>query len=769
MSVVDKFNGLNGTIVHKKEIQTMIIQATEQEQFSVVDRLQNVLLANPKDKALKFKIARPAIEVVPSSFLPYLDYETDKDNKIIGLGKAVSPAEIYQMITDKMIELIKQANDKDYKKKWSAKAYGKGYTLPFNFVTKKMYRGVNRFLLTGFEPLENPFFLTFKQVNDLKGKVKKGSVGYEVVYFTQLYLYQDTKKKIDISSYDKAKFVAMLASKGIAIDDPDDFSLPILKYYKVFNGKDIEGIDFDLANFKKGYIDKEIPAIDENRLPVAEAIIKHYPTPQPKIFYGGDQAYYNSGTDKVQMPHLSDFDTAQDFYRTMFHELSHSTGHRSRLERKLGNTFGSKDYAFEELIAEFGATFLSAEAGIIWHTNKNHAAYLKNWNRVLVHLQDDNRFLMRAATQAQKVADFVLQYDSAGDPKYFEEFKKVTKAKKAKAKTPKTDTKKEITGSEPNKKPVVTDRRKPKQESRQLTLALNGRRKQNKVTGLGFINPVTEPEPIVQEVKEDSQSIEEIATPIPDPIVQTVIPTIKKNPLVQNIGNAGQGRPSQFFTVAGEVGKFLQRVERKAVESVVITMDGEQGAGKTTTLYKFIDAFATPGNSCLFISGEEHPDSELATKKRDEYLSPEAIANTDIVAAVNSKVQLYDLIEDYDIIFIDSWQKLLRMVGNIQLDEELRKKFNGKVFVIIFQQTTTGRTKGGAEVVFDGDIIIKMVKESSFADNYAYFDKNRYTLVPIETIRYNIATGTVYDPEAKEEITQTEAKEKPELLFTVVS
>ena len=69
------------------------------------------------------------------------------------------------------------------------------------------------------------------------------------------------------------------------------------------------------------------------------------------------------------------------------------------------------------------------------------------------------------------------------------------------------------------------------------------------------------------------------------------------------------------------------------------------------------------------------------------------------------------------------------------------------MFVVIFQQTTTGRTKGGAEVVFDGDIIIKMVKCDSFSDNYAYFDKNRYTKVPIETIRYNIANGTVYNPQ----------------------
>lgn len=224
---------------------------------------------------------------------------------------------------------------------------------------------------------------------------------------------------------------------------------------------------------------------------------------------------------------------------------------------------------------------------------------------------------------------------------------------------------------------------------------------------------------------------------------------IKTIGAIKAISDTGK-QQNNFYKVNGAVGKFLQQVERKPFESVVITIDGMQGAGKTTTLYKFIDAFASAGNSSLFISGEEHPESALAVEKRDKYLSPEAKKHTAIVGHVDNVEQLYQYLKPYDIIFIDSWQKLQRMVGAIRLDEDLRKKFNGKVFVVIFQQTTTGRTKGGAEVVFDGDIIIKMVKEASFADNYAYFDKNRYTKIPIENIRYNIAKGTVYNPNAPE-------------------
>ncbi|MEE1897074.1 zincin-like metallopeptidase domain-containing protein [Flavobacterium rakeshii] len=744
MSVVEKFNSLIGKQVTRKEIQNLLNEAKDQEQFAIVNRLENVLASNKKVQDFRFsKLSAPAIEVVPESFINCLDCHEENET-YIGLGKAVSPNEIYQMITDRMIEKIREANTPRYVQKWDAKVYGKGYLLPFNFVSKKMYRGINRYLLTDFNPLKNPFFLTFKQIEELGGKLKKGSVGLPVVYFTELYKYHNPNTKIDIGSYNLKKFIALLEENRNKIPEfkagltaqqiANNNKLPILKYYKVFNGKDVEGIDFDLDNFKHGYIENELPATEEHKMPIAEAIIKAYPSPQPKLGFGGGRAYYRPGSDHIQMPHIVDFETSQDYYRTLFHEYGHSTGYSKRLARDLTGRKGSKKYAFEELIAEFTATFLSAEAGILWHTNTNHPAYLKSWNSALTHLQDDNRFLMRAATQAQIAADFVLQYDKKGDPKYFEELKKTEKTAKPKvtvtkqakptkkapastnAKTPvKPLAKKAV-------KPTVTRKRKPEPKKQLELFGMNGRKKESglKAPVVEAVEPVNEPLPVVQQRS--------------------------RNPRALNIGAAGNEGPASYFTVLGEEGKFLQAVERKPHHSVVITMDGEQGAGKTTTLYKFMNAFATPGNSCLFISGEEHPQSSLAIEKRDKYLSQQAIANTDIVAEVNSMNDLYDLVKDYEIIFIDSWQKLVRMVGTIRLDEDLRKKFNGKVFVIIFQQTTDGRTKGGSEIVFDGDIIIKMYKQPSFNDNYAAFDKNRYTKIPIENIRYNIANGTVYNP-----------------------
>lgn len=225
---------------------------------------------------------------------------------------------------------------------------------------------------------------------------------------------------------------------------------------------------------------------------------------------------------------------------------------------------------------------------------------------------------------------------------------------------------------------------------------------------------------------------------------------------------------SQFYTVAGEVGKFLQFVERKPKESVVITLDGEQGAGKTTTLYQFMDAFAKGGNRGIFFSLEEHHESVLAQDKADRYLSPESQKMIDIVSEIDNQNEFYNLIAAYDVIYLDSWQKLQRMIGTIRLDEGLRKKFDGKVFVVIFQQTTTGRTKGGAEVVFDGDIIIKMVKEAAFNENYAYFDKNRYTKIPLENLRYNIAGAFVYNPNKPEELQPAEVEEISDFCITEI-
>jgi antirestriction protein ArdC len=175
--------------------------------------------------------------------------------------------------------------------------------------------------------------------------------------------------------------------------------VPFLKYYKVFNVAQCEGLT--------------VPVVDESAeeaefLPVdqAEAIFNAMPQ-RPQVNFGGNRAYYSPSLDYVQMPVKESFDSPDTYYNTLFHELAHSTGHTDRLARKgvtEASYFGSHEYSKEELVAEMAASFLSAESGIE-STLENSVAYLQSWMRAL---KNDKTMLVRAASMAQKASDFIL-------------------------------------------------------------------------------------------------------------------------------------------------------------------------------------------------------------------------------------------------------------------------------------------------------------------------------------------------------------------------
>lgn len=352
------------------------------------------------------------------------------------LGKPFTNDDIYQMITDKMISLVEKSTGKGYVKKWGQKEYYEkdGFLIPINFVSKNAYRGVNPWMLKDdfLAVMDNPYFMTFKQIKEKKGKLKKGSKGTPIVYFTLLYKFENPKTKKEFGTYDKDRIMKYIKNFGHQAKDFDDVvnSIAILKYYNVFNGSDIEEIDFKLDELQLGRVVKSDESLANEKNEIAELIVTNYPKPAPTIKHGGNKAYHQEANDLVQMPRFQSFDTPNDYYRTLFHELTHSTGNKKRLARKLGNKFGSKEYAKEELIAEFGAVFLSAQAGIIWHTNKNHAEYLKGWSGMLKIAKEDNKFLMRGASAAQKASDFVLNLDANNVPAFHKELGKIVSTKK---------------------------------------------------------------------------------------------------------------------------------------------------------------------------------------------------------------------------------------------------------------------------------------------------------------------------------------------------
>ena len=359
-----------------------------------------------------------------------IDYfEEAPDDEAQGLGKPIPAADIYQMITDKVISMFKNAKASDYHRPWKDDAF----FIPINFDSKKPYRGVNCLLLQeriGFAgAFRNPYFLTFNQIKKHGGRLKKGTRGYEVVYYSIRYIVpadKNTGRKA-YSSTNTQKVIDYLAKNKLSEDIVT--RIPMIRYYNVYNGASIEGIDFQLEKLQIG---RAVPdTASENQ--AAALIVENYPNP-PAIKHEGNRAYYSPSDDYVKMPKKEQFDSINDYYRILFHELTHSTGHDKRLDRGIHLMLEKEDYAKEELVAEFGAVFLSAWAGIMWYTNKNHAIYLKNWNSAIKEAENDNKFLMKAASLAQAATDYILNLDAAGQPAFLSKYEKPNKAEKPKKK-----------------------------------------------------------------------------------------------------------------------------------------------------------------------------------------------------------------------------------------------------------------------------------------------------------------------------------------------
>lgn len=275
---------------------------------------------------------------------------------------------INEMITERMIERIQATGELPWHKPWVSQ-----HARPHNLISRKPYRGVNAFLLhmMGYA---QPFFLTMKQVNGLGGRVRKGEKSMPVIFW---------------------KFVD--ADKN----DPESKSYAMLRYYHVFNVAQCDGI-------KEGKVPElETPDREINPIADAERLIEDMPN-KPAIKYGRSYAAYSPLGDEVRMPNPEMFLSDEAFYSTLFHELTHSTGHQSRLARK-GiteiNRFRSHEYSKEELVAEMGAAFLCGHCGILPEVQENSAAYLNCW---LERLKADSSMLITAGQQAQKAYDYIV-------------------------------------------------------------------------------------------------------------------------------------------------------------------------------------------------------------------------------------------------------------------------------------------------------------------------------------------------------------------------
>jgi len=248
--------------------------------------------------------------------------------------------------------------------------------LPRNALTGRPYSGVNVLILWGAvieQGWPSQGWLTFRQALAAGGSVRKGEHGTTVVY---------------------ADRFTPEAEKARARDEGGEArAIPFLKRFTVFNVAQCEGL-------RPGLAPEPAPLPERQIVPVAEAVIA---ASGVDFRVGGNRAFYVPSADYVQVPPQPAFFEQINYYRTCLHELTHATGHASRLGRNLTNAFGSRDYAREELVAEMGSAFLCAALGIV--PTVRHADYIASWLDVL---REDNRAIFRAASQASKAADWLL-------------------------------------------------------------------------------------------------------------------------------------------------------------------------------------------------------------------------------------------------------------------------------------------------------------------------------------------------------------------------
>jgi antirestriction protein ArdC len=296
--------------------------------------------------------------------------------------KSPAPPEkpnLYQEVTDCIIAEL-EAGRLPWVQPWGGAKAGPG--LPANAATGRRYSGINILILWG-EVIAQGYFaqnwLTFRQSLDLGGAVRKGERG-ATVFFANRFVPQAEK--------------ARAVEKGT---EPE--SVPFLKRFTVFNVAQCDGLPEHLTA-------APVPLPERKIIPEAEALIM---ATGADIRIGGDRAFYSPLDDYIRVPPQPAFFEQINFYRTVFHELSHWSGADSRLARNFSKRFASTAYAREELVAEMGSAFVCAALSIT--PTVRHADYLGSWLEVL---REDNRAIFRAAGQASKAADFLLAFREAG-------------------------------------------------------------------------------------------------------------------------------------------------------------------------------------------------------------------------------------------------------------------------------------------------------------------------------------------------------------------
>lgn len=293
--------------------------------------------------------------------------------------------DFYIEITDSIIRKI-ESGAGQWQMPWHCSGYG---VMPKNPIADRKYQGVN-VLQLWCEQQERgyatPLWASYKQWQSKGAQVRKGECGTMVVYVDR-FIPKQERERADTDG-----------------DDPKSFGF--LKSYFVFNADQVDGYSVDT--------DRPLPALAV-RIEHAETFVANTAA---IVQHGGDRAFYQPSTDSVQMPlreAFKDTETStatENYYSTLFHELTHWTGHEKRCAREFGKRFGNDAYAAEELVAELGAAFLCGDLGLSNEPRQDHSQYIESWLNVL---KADKKAIFTAAAKAQAAVDYMhnLQSENA--------------------------------------------------------------------------------------------------------------------------------------------------------------------------------------------------------------------------------------------------------------------------------------------------------------------------------------------------------------------
>jgi antirestriction protein ArdC len=292
-------------------------------------------------------------------------------------GKEGQPVrtDVYQKITDRIVAELEQGV-RPWMKPWNA-GNGEGHIMRPLRANGIAYQGINVLMLWS-EAIEkgyaSPIWMTFRQALARNANVRKGEHGSLVVYADRI-----TRTETDCET-----------------GEDTERAIPFMKGYTVFNTEQIEGLP-------EHYYPKPAPRTETvQRIERAEFF---FATTGASVVHGGSRACYVPSTDNVHMPCIDFFRDAESYYATLAHEVTHWTRHPSRLDRDFGRKrFGDEGYAMEELVAELGSAFLSADLELTPEAREDHASYIASWIKVL---RDDKRAIFTAASHAQRATDFL--------------------------------------------------------------------------------------------------------------------------------------------------------------------------------------------------------------------------------------------------------------------------------------------------------------------------------------------------------------------------